>query len=148
MSIEVCFFIFCGVCFALIFTITRYLKSDWKFTLTFLAMAIFILAMLYLYGLDQYKLNRNLKAFESTHQIEQCGTFQKNIAFQSFGKHKLAYEFKTDEQRLLNFNGDALTQHYYPLLTELKTNDRICFKYAEDVLDWEQRFYLLKLSKP
>ena len=132
MTLETSFIIVAVLILSTMVVICRYCKFDLKFSIALVFLSMILFVMIYHYGINQYKLKNNLKAFESIQQVKQCGTYQQ----------------RTPSNQIIEFNGDALTQHYYPLLAQVKKGDQICFTYAKDVKDWHDRYYLTQLSKP
>lgn len=111
-------------------------------------MSLLLCTVIYGYGLDHLKIQRNIQALQAKSQIEQCGYFEQTLHDDQFlVQHQLAYRFKQANGDFIEFNADALTQHYYPLLVQLKAGDPICFAYAEHVQDWNDRYYLSYLKR-
>lgn len=116
--------------------------------LVFMLLTLMIFGIIHQYGIDFYKLRMHQKAFEATSQQQRCGAYQGQIILKRFNNaHEIAYQFKTSDHQFIEFNGDALTQRYYPLLTQVKKGDRLCFGYAAHVQDWNGRYYLTQLSQ-
>ena len=149
MTLETSFIIVAVLILSTMVVICRYCKFDLKFSIALVFLSMILFVMIYHYGINQYKLKNNLKAFESIQQVKQCGTYQQRTPLNQISQtNEVIYQFKSEQNQIIEFNGDALTQHYYPLLAQVKKGDQICFTYAKDVKDWHDRYYLTQLSKP
>ena len=149
MTLETSVLLMAVLSLSSIAIICRYYKFDLKFSVALMFLSTILLGMMYCYGIDHYKLKNNLKAFESIQQVKQCGTYQQRTPLnQIIQTNEVIYQFKSEQNQIIEFNGDALTQHYYPLLAQVKKGDQICFTYAKDITDWHDRYYLTQLSKP
>ena len=134
MTLETSVLLMAVLSLSSIAIICRYYKFDLKFSVALMFLSTILLGMMYCYGIDHYKLKNNLKAFESIQQVNQCGTYQQRFPLdQLIPTDNVIYQFKTDQNQIIEFNGDALTQHYYPLLAQVKKGDPLCFSYAKDM---------------
>ena len=134
MTLETSFIIVAVLILSTMVVICRYCKFDLKFSIALVFLSMILFVIIYHYGIHHYKLKNNLKAFESIQQVKQCGTYQQRFPLdQLIPTDNVIYQFKTDQNQIIEFNGDALTQHYYPLLAQVKKGDPLCFSYAKDM---------------
>lgn len=101
----------------------------------------------YLFGSDLYNKHLHIKAFNSEHQIQQCGWFEYKIRFnQTKRKYEIAYQLRNSNLQFIQVNGDEITQEQFPILNQLQPKQKICYQYAKNIKDFNGRYILTQLA--
>lgn len=102
----------------------------------------------YLFGLNHYRTFKYQSVLAPAQQNAQYAVFTRSIIFNKTRKKssEMAFQFKTENYTLIEFNGDEPTLQHLPQLSQLQVVEYYCFHYAADVKDWNDHFILTEIT--